>query len=60
MIAAHSAPIRFTKVQPSCRTTRRGRERGGEEEEVELGEGARLNSDWTRHGGSALVKLDLT
>lgn len=28
MIAAHSAPIRFTKVQPSCRTTRRGRERG--------------------------------
>lgn len=27
MIAAHSAPIRFTEVQPSCRTTRRGRER---------------------------------
>lgn len=23
MIAAHSAPIRFTEVQPSCRTTRR-------------------------------------
>lgn len=30
MIAAHSAPIRFTEVQPSCRTTRR-RERNRRE-----------------------------
>lgn len=27
MMVAHSAPIRFTEVQPSCRTTKRGGER---------------------------------
>lgn len=34
MMVAHSAPIRFTEVQPSCRTTKRGGEReGGRERE---------------------------
>lgn len=76
MIAAHSAPIRFTEVQPSCRTTRQRerkrregvgsrKRRWSEGGGVVVGgrlveEGARLNSDWTRRGGSALVQLDLT
>lgn len=30
MMVAHSAPIRFTEVQPGCRTTKRAGERGRE------------------------------
>lgn len=58
MMVAHSAPIRFTEVQPSCRTTKRAGKRGREgAKEGRRGDGRRrrrrrekgadLNSDWS-------------
>lgn len=52
MIAAHSAPIRFTEVQPSCRTTRQ-RERKGRE-----GVGSRKRR-WSEVGGGGRSASEL-
>lgn len=52
MMAAHSAPIRFTEVQPSCRTTKRAGERGSEGAREEGREGRRGGWEEKGEGGS--------